>query len=68
MNKQVRSYLIEVARHPTKFATYSEVVRECKLGFDLGTEKGKHQLSVVLGEVSMFEDEHSRPLISAMAI
>lgn len=68
MNSQVRSYLIEVARKPGKFVTYSDVVRDCGLGFNLSTEYGRLQLSTTLGEVSAFEHEHERPLISSLAI
>jgi hypothetical protein len=68
MNNTVRSYLIEVARKPNKFVSYSDVVRDCKLGYDLTTEYGRQQLSTTLGEVSVYEHGHKRPLVSALAI
>ncbi len=68
MNTQVRTYLIEVARTKGKFVTYADVVRDCNLGFNLATEYGRLQLSNTLGEVSAYENEHQRPLISSLAI
>lgn len=68
MNNTVRKYLINVARTKNKFVFYSDVVRDCNLGFDLSNEYGQYQLSVVLGEVSTYENEHERPLISSLAI
>lgn len=68
MNNKVREYLIEAARAKDKFVFYSDVVKDCKLDFDLNSEYGQHQLSVALGEVSEFENKNQRPLISAMAI
>lgn len=68
MNSQVRTYLLEVAKRRNGSVTYSEIVRDCKLGFDLTTDYGKGQLGNVLGEVSSFEHEHQRPLLSALVI
>ncbi|WP_461791446.1 protein NO VEIN domain-containing protein [Pedobacter sp.] len=68
MNNIVREYLIQAARAKEKFVFYSDVVKDCELDFDLSNEYGQHQLSVVLGEVSEFENKHKRPLLSAMAI
>lgn len=68
MNNTVRKYLINVARTKNKFVYYSDVVKDCNLGFDLSNEYGQYQLSVVLGEVSTYENEQERPLISSLAI
>ncbi len=68
MNERVRTYLIEAARQKGKFVYYSDVVKDCDLGFDLNTKYGQNQLSNTLGEVSEFENEQNRPLISALAI
>lgn len=68
MNEKVRTYLIEVARQKGKFAFYSDVVKDCNLGYDLNTEFGKNQLSDALRDVSIYENEHKRPLLSALAI
>lgn len=68
MNKQVRSYLINVARQAGKFVTYRDVVKDCELGYNLATDNGRMQLSNTLGEVSAYEHEHKRPLISSLAI
>ena len=68
MNERVRTYLIEVARQKGKFVYYSDVVKDCDLGFDLSTPYGQNQLSTTLGEVSEYEDAQGRPLISSLAI
>ena len=68
MNKNVRSYLIGIARKNQKFVTYSGLIKDCKLKIDLSTITGLNQLRTLLGEVSSFEDENNRPLISALVI
>lgn len=70
MNEKVRNYLIEAARNKDKFVYYSDVVKDCDLEFDINTEYGRKQLSDVLGEVSIFENNQkpARPLLSALAI
>lgn len=68
MNHKVREYLINAARMKDRFVFYSDVVKDCNLGFDLSNEYGQHQLSITLGEVSEFEYQHKRPLVSALAI
>ena len=67
MNNEARNYLIEIAKQ-NKTVTYSEIVRDCKLGFDLSTDYGKGQLGEVLGKVSEFEYKNNRPMISALVI
>ncbi|MES2398106.1 MAG: hypothetical protein V4549_18980, partial [Bacteroidota bacterium] len=70
MNEKVRKYLIEVARQKDKFVFYSDVVKDCGLNIDTNTEYGRKQLSVVLGEVSEYENSQlpPRPLLSSLAI
>ena len=68
MNYRLRKYLIEVARQKDKFAFYSDIVEDCELRVNLRSEHGRKQLTALLGEVSEFENERGRPLISAMAI
>ena len=68
MNHQVRDYLIEVAKHRSKTVTYSEIVRDCNLGFDLSTDHGKGQLGKLLGDDTEFEFKSNRPLITSMVI
>lgn len=68
MNNKVRSYLIQAARSTKGTVTYGEVNTNCNLNFDLGNENGKRQLSIVLGEVSEYEDRKGRPLVSAVAV
>jgi len=68
MNTKVREYLINTARTKDKFVFYSDVVKDCNLGFNLDTKYGQHQLSEVLGDVSTYEYKQHRPLISSLAI
>ncbi|MFN8713899.1 MAG: DUF3883 domain-containing protein [Bacteroidota bacterium] len=70
MNERVRTYLIEAARQNGKFVYYSDVVRDCGLDIDTGTESGRNELSKILGDVSVFEDQQPtpRPLLSSLAI
>jgi Domain of unknown function (DUF3883) len=70
MNKTVRTYLIEAAKQKDKFVFYSDVVKDCRLDIDTNTEYGRKQLSIVLGEVSEYENAQvpPRPLLSSLAI
>lgn len=70
MNETVRTYLIEAARQKGKFVFYSDVVKDCGLNIDTSTEYGRKQLSIVLGEVSEYENSQvpPRPLLSSLAI
>lgn len=70
MNERVRTYLIEAARQKDKFVFYSDVVKDCGLNIDTNTEYGRKQLSIVLGEVSEYENKQqpARPLLSSLAI
>jgi hypothetical protein len=68
MHYKLRKYLIETARQKDKFAYYSEIVVDCDLRINLRSEHGRKQLTTLLGDVSEYENNHGRPLISAMAI
>ncbi len=68
MNEKVRHYLIDIARHKEKFAFYSEIVKDCGLDINLKSEFGRAQFTKLLSEVSEFEDNEKRPLLSSMAI
>lgn len=68
MNKKVREYLIEIARgyDPTVF--YSELVSDNRLRIDLSTPEGQEQLKQLLIEISTYENDHKRPMLTALAI
>ena len=65
MNTQVRKYLIEVARK-RKTCTYSEVNEACGLGLKWEGDHDSAEIGRVLGEISEYEYNHNRPLISAI--
>ncbi|TQO36600.1 uncharacterized protein DUF3883 [Arenibacter algicola] len=68
MNNVVREYLIKIARTKDDFVSYSQLVKDCKLNYNLGTQEGKKQLSHMLGVVSTFEYESKRPLLTSLVI
>lgn len=68
MNTIVRKYLIEAARQKGKFVYYSDIVTGCGLKFNLRNTNGQKQLNQILDDISEFECNASRPLLSAMAI
>jgi hypothetical protein len=68
MNSVVRAYLIEIARQKDKFVYYSDMVKDCALRFDLSTAEGQLQLSQTLSDISRFENTHSRPMLTSIAI
>jgi len=68
MNEKVRAYLIEIARQKDRFAFYSDIVKDCGLGIDLKSESGRARFTKLLSDISEFEDNHHRPLLSSMAI
>jgi hypothetical protein len=68
MNEQIRKLLIDTARTTNQFVFYSEIVSKCNLSINLKSQGGRDQLSRLLGEVSEFENNNGRPLLSSMAI
>ena len=68
MNTKVRKYLIETARQKGKFVYYSSIVSDCGLKLKLHNTDGQKQLKQILDDISAFESNAGRPLLSAMAI
>ena len=70
MNKNVRSYLIELARKKTdQTIYYQKLVDNCKLNLNLQDEPyHRTLLGEILGEISVFEHENNRPLLSSLVI
>lgn len=68
MNKAVRKYLIEIARQKNKIVYYSDVVKDCQLDINLNSISGQNELSKLLGELSSYEYQNSRPLITSLVI
>jgi hypothetical protein len=68
MNEQVRLHLIEVARKK-KTITYQQLSDQCKLGLVMQeSEFARAEIGRILGEVSIFEFNAGRPLISSLVI
>jgi hypothetical protein len=68
LNTKVRKYLIDAARQKGKFVYYSDIVTDCGLKFNLHNTNGQKQLKQILDDISVFECNAGRPLLSAMAI
>jgi hypothetical protein len=68
MNMHVRKYLIEVARQKDKFVYYGDVVKECKLNINLSIPSDHDVLSNILSEVSTYEHDNGRPLLTSLVI
>jgi hypothetical protein len=65
MNQEVRKLLIDqcVKGQPIYYEEIGQI-----LGLDLGLESQRQILSKTLGEISAFEHEQGRPLISSITI
>lgn len=70
MNETVRHYLIEKARQRTmQTATYQEVSNNCGLGLNMQENPNDRTIiGEILGEISVFENNQGRPLLSALVI
>tara|TARA_B100000678_G_scaffold246896_1_gene219939 strand:+ start:1139 stop:1507 length:369 start_codon:yes stop_codon:yes gene_type:complete len=68
MNTKVRSYLIEKARKK-QTCYYQELSDTCKLGLLMSeSPHDRAEIGKVLGEISAYEHDHERPLLSALVI
>lgn len=68
MNEKVRTHLIEIARNG-KTITYQELSDQCKLGLIMrDSEFARAEIGRILGEISVFEHNNGRPLISSLVI
>lgn len=65
MNKEIRKYLIDQCRIGEPIY-YEDVAK--KLNLNLSLDKDRSILSKTLGDISAYEYENGRPLISAIAI
>ncbi len=68
MNNRVREYLIKVARTKDRFVYYSQLIKDCKLDYNLGLEGDKKKFSKMLGDISSYEHQNERPLLTSLAI
>jgi hypothetical protein len=70
MNKEVRSALIEVARNRIKnYIHYQELSDKCDLRLNMrDNPHDRLEIGRILGEISEFEYDNGRPLLSALVI
>lgn len=69
MNTKVRSYLIELARKRTnQTVTYQVLCDDCKLGLDMSQPYDRKIIGRILGEISAYECNNKRPLISSLVV
>lgn len=68
MDQKVRHYLIELARKD-KSITYQELSDHCQLGLIMqDSEFARAEIGRILGDISVYEHDHGRPLLSALVI
>jgi len=67
MNKAVYEKLKETARNEG-YIPYSQLVSECNLDLDLTKIKDRNELAKILGEISTFEVEHGRAMLSVVVV
>lgn len=68
MNIRVRKFLIEIARKNDKPVYYLDLLRENGLSTDLESPQVRRQLKQLLTEISEFENENGRPMLTSLAI
>jgi hypothetical protein len=67
INQKVRNYLIKVAKEK-RWTYYSEVNEKCNLGFNLNLHKDNNALADMLGEISEYEINNKRPMLSVVVV
>ena len=68
MKYQVRNYLIELASKG-KTVNYQKLSDDCHLGLDMqASQYDRTETGKILGEISRFEHDNGRPLISSIVI
>jgi len=68
MNQIVRNKLIDLA-HAEKTITYQELSDQSKLGLVMrDSEYARAEIGRILGEISTFEHNNKRPLLSSLVI
>ena len=65
MNEAIYNRLLEVAR-AGEYITYSDIAPLADL--DMTLDADRHEIGRLLGEISTFEHQHGRPLLSAIVI
>ena len=69
INKIVRNYLIEVARHRTNpTVTYQKLSDDCELNLDMSIPYHRREIGAIIGDISVYEYKRDRPLLSSIVI
>ncbi len=69
MNNTVRNFLIELARKREGFIYYQQLSDRCNLGFNFrDNPSDRIEIGRILGEISEFEHNEGRPLLSAVVL
>ena len=69
MSTKVRSFLIERARNTgDELISYQKLSDECKLGLDMSRSDHRAEIGRILGEISSYEHQNDRPLLSALVV
>lgn len=69
MSTKVRSFLIERARNTgDELISYQKLSDECKLGLDMSRIDHRAEIGRILGEISSYEHQNDRPLLSALVV
>jgi hypothetical protein len=69
MNRKVRKYLIEIARDRSNpIVTYQVLADECNLDLDMSMPHHRTEIGGILGDISIYEHEHGRPLLSSIVV
>ena len=69
MNIIVRNYLIELARKKSnQTVTYQKLCDDCHIGLDMSNIADRNDIGHILGDISKFEHNNNRPLLSALVI
>lgn len=65
--ERVRNILIETAIHHS-LITYGELIRKANLKLDMSMPYDRKKLGDILGNVSEYEHDEHRPLLSCLAV
>jgi len=69
MNNLVRDYLIRLARKRTnQTVTYQKLSDDCNLRLDMSIPYDRTVIGDILGDISVFEHNRERPLLSALVL
>ncbi len=69
MNTRVRHYLIDLARKRTnQTVTYQKLSDICALRLNMSNQDDRNTLADILREISIFEFNNNRPLLSSLVL